>query len=46
MEAAKEMKSFLHDEGIHSTTIQPEFPDVSVYYRYRKEISELLYLSV
>ncbi|XP_072017881.1 proton-coupled zinc antiporter SLC30A1-like [Amphiura filiformis] len=27
MEAAKEMKTFLHDEGIHSTTIQPEFSE-------------------
>lgn len=27
MEAAKEIKSFLHDEGIHSTTIQPEFSE-------------------
>ncbi|XP_072045731.1 uncharacterized protein [Amphiura filiformis] len=27
VEAAKEMKSFLHDEGIHSTTIQPEFAE-------------------
>ena len=28
MQAAKEMKNFLHDEGIHNTTIQPEFSEV------------------
>ncbi|XP_072015707.1 proton-coupled zinc antiporter SLC30A1-like isoform X2 [Amphiura filiformis] len=27
MQGAKEIKDFLHDEGIHSTTIQPEFSE-------------------
>ena len=30
MRTAKEIKSFFHDEGIHSTTIQPEFVEVEV----------------
>ena len=28
-QAFKEMENILHDEGIHSTTIQPEFSEVS-----------------
>jgi len=28
MRIAKQIKSFFHDEGIHSTTIQPEFVEV------------------
>jgi len=28
MQTAKQIKSFFHDEGIHSTTIQPEFVEV------------------
>jgi len=29
MRIAEEVKSFFHNEGIHSTTIQPEFVEVS-----------------
>lgn len=33
MKIAERVKEFFHNEGIHSTTIQPEFIDVSkVYY--------------
>ena len=30
MEIAEKVKEFFHKEGIHSTTIQPEFIDVSL----------------
>lgn len=29
MKIAEQVKEFFHNEGIHSTTIQPEFIDVS-----------------
>ena len=29
MRVAEEVKEFFHNEGIHSTTIQPEFVEVS-----------------
>ena len=28
MQIAEQIKSFFHDMGIHSTTIQPEFVDI------------------
>jgi zinc transporter 1 len=28
MEIAEKVKEFFHNEGIHSTTIQPEFVDI------------------
>ena len=28
---AEEVKTFFHDEGIHSTTVQPEFMVVSIF---------------
>jgi len=31
MKIAEQVKEFFHNEGIHSTTIQPEFIDVSKY---------------
>jgi len=31
MRIAEEVKSFFHNEGIHSTTIQPEFVEASLY---------------
>ena len=34
MQAFKEMESILHDEGIHSTTIQPEFSEVSSFHMH------------
>lgn len=30
MKIAEQVKEFFHNEGIHSTTIQPEFIDVSI----------------
>ena len=38
MAIAEQVKDFFHQEGIHSTTIQPEFIDVSVRKRERKQI--------
>lgn len=35
MKIAEQVKEFFHNEGIHSTTIQPEFIDVSRY-RYKR----------
>lgn len=32
MKIAEQVKEFFHNEGIHSTTIQPEFIDVSALY--------------
>ena len=32
MLTASKIKTFFHDEGIHSTTIQPEFVDVICIY--------------
>ena len=34
MRVAEEVKAFFHQEGIHSTTIQPEFVEVRVYVDY------------
>lgn len=34
MKIAEQVKEFFHNEGIHSTTIQPEFIDVSVFIVY------------
>lgn len=31
MKLAEKVKEFFHNEGIHSTTIQPEFVEVEVY---------------
>ena len=31
MKIAEQVKEFFHNEGIHSTTIQPEFIDVNKY---------------
>ena len=31
MKIAEEVKEFFHNEGIHSTTIQPEFTEVSYF---------------
>lgn len=36
MKIAEQVKEFFHNEGIHSTTIQPEFIDVSNLYRTYK----------
>jgi len=33
MRIAEEVKSFFHNEGIHSTTIQPEFVEVTLFTR-------------
>jgi zinc transporter 1 len=30
MDIAEQVKEFFHKEGIHSTTIQPEFIDVCI----------------
>ena len=30
MRIAEQVKNFFHDEGIHSTTIQPEFVEVGI----------------
>jgi len=30
MAIAEQVKDFFHEEGIHSTTIQPEFIDVRI----------------
>lgn len=32
MKLAEKVKEFFHNEGIHSTTIQPEFVEVEVYF--------------
>lgn len=34
MKLAEKVKEFFHNEGIHSTTIQPEFVEVEVYILY------------
>jgi hypothetical protein len=33
MKLAEKVKEFFHNEGIHSTTIQPEFVEVEVCYK-------------
>jgi len=38
MRIAEKVKEFFHNEGIHSTTIQPEFVDLEL------EVSEHCYL--
>lgn len=41
MKIAEQVKKFFHNEGIHSTTIQPEFIDVSL-----KIINSFLFLKL
>ena len=47
MKIAEKVKEFFHNEGIHSTTIQPEFTEVFLIkklFKYSKEIVLLLFL--
>lgn len=38
MKIAEQVKEFFHNEGIHSTTIQPEFIDVSRDIKAQKSV--------
>ena len=41
MSISESLKSFFHDEGIHSTTIQPEFIEVNI-----KDIMRILLVAL
>lgn len=43
MRIAERVKDFFHHEGIHSTTIQPEFIDVSSRFVFKKESMKQLF---
>lgn len=45
MKIAEKVKEFFHNEGIHSTTIQPEFTEVVLQIHRRKRINNSIYVS-